>query len=516
MEAEMSEQQHAWTGQTVAGRYLLGKYLGGTEHGKVFSTEIVHARAVRVAIKLIAETKVEAPNKQLSRWREFVGISDSNLLKIYDCGKCELDGAAHLFVVQEFADEDLGDILPDRALTVEETRGMIEPVIETLALLHTQNLVHTRLHPGNILAIGDRIKLANDSITPKGEATGLRSPVESFSAPEWGSVPTDPATDIWSLGATIITVLSQKVPAFGEHHGGLLLPEEVKEPFARIARECLNKEPAQRPSIAKVRSLLNAPIAPVVKEVPREIVKEAEKVPARIEPVAAPISKPTPPPPPVAKRRVPVATVSPARPAQATAGEKKSYLLPIAVMVIVAVLLFAVPKLFRQQSDAATSPAKTDAGITQSASAPRTASVPAKPAQKNSAANPALTEASQPVAAAPAPVVNTPSKTSGEGAAKGEVLDQVLPDVSEKARATIQGRVRLDVRLQVNPTGTVDSAELERPASSKYFSEQAIKAAKRWQFSAPEVNGHSVPSQWLLHFEFSPSTTTVRPAQVSP
>jgi TonB family protein len=142
--------------------------------------------------------------------------------------------------------------------------------------------------------------------------------------------------------------------------------------------------------------------------------------------------------------------------------------------------------------------------------------VPAKPAQKNSAANPALTEASQPVAAAPAPVVNTPSKTSGEGAAKGEVLDQVLPDVSEKARATIQGRVRLDVRLQVNPTGTVDSAELERPASSKYFSEQAIKAAKRWQFSAPEVNGHSVPSQWLLHFEFSPSTTTVRPTQVSP
>jgi TonB family protein len=92
----------------------------------------------------------------------------------------------------------------------------------------------------------------------------------------------------------------------------------------------------------------------------------------------------------------------------------------------------------------------------------------------------------------------------------------VLPDVSEKARATIQGRVRLDVRLQVNPTGTVDSAELERPASSKYFSEQAIKAAKRWQFSAPEVNGHSVPSQWLLHFEFSPSTTTVRPTQVSP
>ena len=57
-EAEMSEQQHAWTGQSVAGRYLLGKYLGGTGHGKVFSTEIVHARAVQVAIKLIPEAKI--------------------------------------------------------------------------------------------------------------------------------------------------------------------------------------------------------------------------------------------------------------------------------------------------------------------------------------------------------------------------------------------------------------------------------------------------------------------------
>lgn len=513
----MSEQQHVWTGQTVAGRYLLGKYLGGTDYGKVFSTEIVHARAVQVAIKLIPESKMEATNRQLSRWREFVGISDSNLLKIHDCGRCELDGQAHLFVVQEYADEDLRDILPERALSVEETRGMIEPVIETLALLHGQNLVHTRLHPGNILAIGDRIKLANDAITPKGESTSLTSPVKGFSAPEWGTVPADPATDIWSLGATIITALSQKVPAFGEHHGGLLLPEEVKEPFARIARECLNKEPAQRPSIAKVRSLLNAPITPVVKEVPKEIVKEAAKVPARIEPVAAPRARPAPPPPPAPERRDPVASVSPVRPAQTKANEKKSYVFPIAVVAIVAVLLFAVPKMFRQQSDAATSPAKTDSESTAKASTPNVASAPSKQAaQKGAQSKPALTEASQPVTAAPAPVVRTPNKASHDSSAKGEVLEQVLPDVSDKARSTIRGKVRLSVRLQVNATGTVDSAELDTPASSKYFSEQAMKAAKRWQFAAPEVDGRSVPSQWLLHFEFSPSATNVRPAQVSP
>jgi TonB family protein len=525
MEAEMSEQQHAWTGQTVAGRYLLGKYLGGTGHGKVFSTEIVHARAVQVAIKLISEAKLEGTaNRQLSRWREFVGISHTNLLKILDCGKCELDGEVHLFVVQEYADEDLGDILPERALTMDEARGMIEPVIEMLALLHGRNLVHTRLHPGNILAMGDQIKLASDSITPKGEASGLTSPVEGFSAPEWGSVAADPATDIWSLGATIVTVLSQKVPVFGEHHGGLILPEEVKEPFARIVKECLTKEPSQRPSIAKVRSLLNAPITPVVKEVPREVIREAEKVPPKIEPVVAPVSKAVPPPlPPVPAKRKPVAPVSPVRPAQARKERKKSYLLPIAAIAIVAVLLFTVPKLFRQHSDAAispavTSPVATNTEIPKSASQTKSsppAAAGKKVEQKSATEEPSLTATSQP-AAAPGPVAKIQSKPSSDPAAKGEVLDQVLPDISEKARATIQGRVRLDVKLQVNATGTVDSAELNGPANSKYFSDQAIKAAKRWQFSAPEIDGHSVPSQWLIHFEFTQTATNVHPAQVTP
>jgi TonB family protein len=521
MEAEMSEQQHAWTGQTVAGRYLLGKYLGGTGHGKVFSTEIVHARAVQVAIKLIPEAKVEAANNQLSKWRELVGVSHSNLLKILDCGKCELDGEAYLFVVLEYADEDLGDLLPERALTAEETRGMIEPVIETLAVLHGQNLVHTRLHPGNVLAMRDKIKLASDSITRKGEIPGITSPVEGFSAPEFGSVPADPTTDIWSLGATIVTALSQKVPAFGEHHGGLILPEEVKEPFARIARECLTKEPSQRPSIAKVRSLLNAPITSVMKEVPREIVKEAEKVPAKIEPIVAPVAKVAPPPPPPVpeKKRAAVATVSPVRPAKARTEQKKSYALPIAVIAIAAVLLFAVPKLFRQHSDAATPPATASADTQKpasSAQASPSTGAAKKAEQKSAQEQPSLTATSQPVTATPAAVAKTPSKPSRDSATKGEVLDQVLPDVSEKARATIQGRVRLDVRLQVNATGTVDSAELNGPASSKYFSEQAIQAAKRWQFSAPEVDGRSVASQWLIHFEFTPTVTNVRPTQVSP
>ena len=152
----MSEQHRQWSGQTVAGRYLLGNYLGGTDHSAVFATEIIHARTQRVAIKLIPANGIVI-GRQLARWKALSAISHPNLLKILDYGKCDLGGTAYLYIVMEHADEDLADILPQRGLNAEETRAMMEPVIETLAFLHEQNLVHTRLHPGNILATGDKI-----------------------------------------------------------------------------------------------------------------------------------------------------------------------------------------------------------------------------------------------------------------------------------------------------------------------------------------------------------------------
>jgi len=51
--------------QSVAGRYTLGNYLGERNNSAVFATEIVHARAQKVAIKLIPAAVVDA-ERQLS------------------------------------------------------------------------------------------------------------------------------------------------------------------------------------------------------------------------------------------------------------------------------------------------------------------------------------------------------------------------------------------------------------------------------------------------------------------
>ena len=492
----MSDAEHRLIGQNIAGRYLLGKYLGGTDHSAVFVTEIVHARTQRVAIKLIPATGIEI-ERQLGRWKAISALSHANLLKILDCGKCELDGESYLYVVMEYADEDLAEILPQRALSADETRAMIEPVIEVLAFLHGQNLAHTRVHPGNILATGDHIKLSSDSISPKGEPGSFSAHAAPFSSPEWSGDSADAAADVWSLGATIVAALTQKGPVFSEN-GEVILAPELAEPFLGIARESLKKDTAERIAMTRIRAKMNPASAPVAKE------------PARIDPVAAPLSQVRLPAVSVPPIEMPAARIG--RPG----GGPKSYFLPIAVVAVVALLLFTVPRLLRKRTDAAASKASDSAG--PSTPKPHAAtSATTKPATpKRAPAETAVTETAERVAPAPAPPVKPASKSSEGDATHGEVLDQVLPDISGKARATIQGKVRVSLRLHVNATGTVDSAGLETPASSKYFSEQAIKAAKRWQFSAPEVNGRSAESEWVVRFEFTPSTTNVFPKQVLP
>jgi TonB family protein len=214
-----------------------------------------------------------------------------------------------------------------------------------------------------------------------------------------------------------------------------------------------------------------------------------------------------------------------------------NYVVPVGVVLLVLVAIFALPKILghRAESSSSTSSAASAPPASQPkpvAAQPenRNAPSPAKTAASNSAKlaaekkpapAPAQSPAANPVPAAAAlrtdtfPSANAPAPSSSSPG-RGEVLDQILPDVSEKARATIQGKVRVTVRVHVEPAGNVSSAELESPGPSKYFADLALQAARRWEFTAPELNGHSTPSDWLIRFEFTQSNTQAFPKQTTP
>src|SRR5580700_11735202 len=129
----MSEK---WEGRAVDGRFPLQRYLGGSDHSAVFLTlrQDGAGNSGKAVIKLIpADAEAE---KQLLRWTAVRALNHPNLISIFEAGRCEMDGAALLFVVMEYAEENLSQILPERALTAEETCGMLPPLLRALQSVH--------------------------------------------------------------------------------------------------------------------------------------------------------------------------------------------------------------------------------------------------------------------------------------------------------------------------------------------------------------------------------------------
>jgi TonB family protein len=131
--------------------------------------------------------------------------------------------------------------------------------------------------------------------------------------------------------------------------------------------------------------------------------------------------------------------------------------------------------------------------------------------QTSDATRQPVTEAAPtPTTAAPKPAEPVvPPRAPG-----GEVVHQVIPDVSRSAQNTIRGTIKVVVRLQVDPSGKVTAAKLRSSGSSRYFANQALKAAERWEFTAPEVGGQPTASTWLLQFRFKRTSIQASPQRV--
>lgn len=476
---------HTWEqfiGQVVEGNFPLLQFLGGTESAAVFLTERHDGdRVAKAAIKLIPAGP-ENNELQLSRWRIAAELSHPHLIRLFEMGTCELGGLPLVYVVMECAEENLAQVLSQRALTPAETRAMLEPLLDVLGYVHAKGLVHGHIKPANIMAIGDELKLSSDALLRADESAASpaiagQSPVahvDAYDPPENapGFVPpakgVSTAGDVWSLGMTLVEVLTQKLPARDSAGQGndLPLPAELPEPFFDIARHSLVAKPEDRWTITQIVARLeNRAPAPQVGAPVREV-----RTPAR----------------PAQSARPPAATAQ--RPNANRHANR--YAVPVAIGVVLLVAILFAPKLFHRHSEIAPAPVVAlQEPPTQPAPPPQVS----LPAQDDAALRPA-----------------------SDAAGPGEVIERVLPEVPPSARNTIQGTVRVTVRVDVDTSGDVQFAELSAPGPSKYFSSMAMQAAQHWGFRPPKVSGQSILSTWTLRFEFTRAGTTVTPTQVIP
>lgn len=447
----------SWEGKS-ADQYPLLQYLGATDSGAVFLTERRdNGHLQKAAIKLILADQTNAES-QFVRWQQAIRLSHPHLMRIFQVGRYETGSTRVLFVLTEFAEENLGQLLPHRPLTPAEARDMLEPALDALAYLHKQGFVHGHLKPANFMANQDQLKLSADGLYKVGETVGIPTVASIYDPPETAKGVISPASDIWSLGVTLVEALTQHPPVWksGEQSEPVL-PQALPELFHDITRHCLMRDPQQRWSVAQISSRLN-PTAPARK-----------------------------------------AFGSQPEPMPSEQSNWRRFLMPAIVGVLVVAALLSVIMFRRPAGNSR--PASRAIGQSVSQAEPQHP----KPSAEVEAVQ---TARSSPPVRAP----KAEAAVGDHGPVSAEIVHEVVPSASRSARATIEGKVRVSVKVHVDSAGAVNSAEFVNPGPSKYFARLAIQAAQEWKFAAaPDAS-----REWILKFAFGRAGTEVHPVRTTP
>lgn len=462
----MKEAWKQWQGQTVQGlfdRYEIGAPLGASEEGAVFLTGRGAQRNLKAAIKLIPASEARA-EQWLERWKTAEKLEHPHLLAIFDQGRARLGEVDLVFLVMEFADEDLSQILPERPLTPAETVEMLRPVLDALTVLHRQGLVHCHIKPSNIMAVGNRVKLPVDGLCRAGAPEEPAAVAGAYRSPEYASGPIGAAEDVWALGMTLVEVLTQKLPVrdpANENENDPVIPPTLPSPFFDIARQCLRRDLKLRCTVADIV--------------------------ARLQPPATPV-----------------------RPQQPAAAGKRTVLAPLAVSALVVAALAGGWQWVQSRSDdhggvtAATREQKAEPSPKIAVSSTHDES------QAPAAGRPSPAHPASRVRPAVEPVATPEREVAGDG--HNGVVREVIPEASQKAMDTIHGTIVVKVRVDVDPSGNVTNAEIESAGNSRYFPRLALEAARSWKF-LPGQEGRA--RAWQIQFRFTSNEAAASASRVS-
>ena len=470
----MSEVWTRWQGHVVHDVFPLGRCLGYSDHSGVFLTKSAAPGPSEVAIKLVPTNRTLAESL-LPRWKRAGGIVHPHLLGLLQSGGCQLDGLPYLYVVMEYADQTLAQLLQRRALTDDEAREMLRPTLGALAFLHGLDLVHGQLKPANILVVGDQLKLASDTIRRVTEDTMRAKAPTVYDPPEARHGSSSTAGDIWALGVCLFEALTRRPPSGrGERSEAVALPADFSPAFRDIVARCLNPSPQNRPSVTELVDWARGQ--------PAGSLPDATLQPAAIVPLEPTAPEPKPP-----RMTLPPAAREAARPASSMTQSPNPRALLTAVLgaVVILALGWTGMRMVRSQRTAAPPPAPEGSlSQTPGAAAPVPADV-RKPVSR----------------------VLPPKPTRSELATSPLALHEVIPDVSQGARRTIIGHIKVSVRVIVEQDGSVYAATLDRFGPSRYFQRLSIEAAKKWTF--PPTNTQS-RRLMQIRFDFSRDGTTGR------
>ena len=494
-----------WQGRTVAGKFPLRHFIGSSERSVVFSTEIGADKRL-AAIKLIAINPADK-DTQLARLRFAAQLSHPHLLQIFETGTCTMDSEDLLFVVMEYADETLAQILPERSLTGSEVREMLKPTLEALAYIHDHGFAHGHLKPSNILVVDEKLKLSSDGLCRPGVPNTSSQKATLFEAPEASREGFSSSGDAWSLGVTLTQTLTQRLPVWNDRlREEPWLASPLPEPFSDIAKHSMLRDAKSRWTIAEIAARLDGPaktsrvnyaakLKPEILKLKPEILKlKGEhfslkpgllKLKPQILKLKPRISnfKPV-----ISKLKPRMSKLEPALAKfQKEIQEFKSLDVSTWAYALAMVAVIAVAMLLANFSRHRSTPRPSVRTVSAAVS-------PSKPSPHPGRSR----------------EIRAATTTEKQPSVTGAVIRRVAPDVSPRALRTIHGKVRVNVRVHLDAAGNVARAEFASAGPSRYFASRALDAAQSWKFAQG-----SDARVWLLQFVFEKSGSSVHPEQIS-
>lgn len=262
-------------GLLLAGRYRLGEVLGRGGMGKVWRAhdEVLHrtvaVKELTAGLYVAEADRVVLHARTQKEARAAARITHPGVVTVHDV--IEYDHRP--WIVMQYVD---GPSLADQA----KESGEIEPreaariglhVLGALRAAHGAGVLHRDVKPGNVLLARDGRVLLTDfgiaaiegdsTITRTGELVGSID----YLAPERvrGGDP-GPASDLWSLGATLYTAVEGRSPFRRTSPISTMQALVTEEPpaperagaLAHVITALLRKEPEDRPSAEETERML--------------------------------------------------------------------------------------------------------------------------------------------------------------------------------------------------------------------------------------------------------------------
>ncbi len=217
------------------------------------------------------EERQRLQDSVLHEARAAARLHHPSAVAVYDVVK---DGDRPFIVMELVEAPNLKEVVADKGpLNPDQAAGIGLDLIEVLEAAHASGLVHRDVKPANVLvpSVG-KTRLSDFGIAsviddPSITATGILKGTPSYMAPEQAlGTGATPASDMWSLGATLYFAVEGEAP-FDQGQALATLtaiamneprPAQRAGPMGEVLGHLLAKDPTARPGYRQLRAELQA------------------------------------------------------------------------------------------------------------------------------------------------------------------------------------------------------------------------------------------------------------------